>query len=355
MSLTITKDHPGGNIELCGVKGDCYTLRTERRDSTQWWFYFNFRARAAQECRVRFVFEDGEVISRFGVCMSRNNLDWYYDTAHTWVDHRSFTYTFRAGESVYFAFAPGYRTENFERFWAALPTGRFQKRHLGQSEKGRDLFVYTIGSGERQLIFTARCHACESTASYVLEGIMEYVSDCAAACQAVSCHFFPFMDIDGVEEGDQGKGRSPHDHNRDFTEQPLYRSVRALYAYSADKSYLAGFDLHSPWRWGGGNDTVFFALPPQPHASRLEAFTAALEAATAGDSIRYHARNNVAFGTSWNTTIRGLSKDFFLQKGARLAGTVEIPYFGDTDTPYTPDTLRQFGRQFIKSLLSVLT
>ncbi|MBQ6011409.1 MAG: hypothetical protein IJL17_22960, partial [Kiritimatiellae bacterium] len=28
------------------------------------------------------------------------------------------------------------------------------------------------------------------------------------------CVFVPFMDKDGVENGDQGKHRAPHDHNR---------------------------------------------------------------------------------------------------------------------------------------------
>ena len=32
----------------------------------------------------------------------------------------------------------------------------------------------------------------------------------------------PFMDKDGVEEGDQGKNRKPRDHNRDYIGQSVH-------------------------------------------------------------------------------------------------------------------------------------
>jgi hypothetical protein len=38
----------------------------------------------------------------------------------------------------------------------------------------------------------------------------------------------PFVDKDGVEEGDQGKNRHPHDHNRDYATPCLYPEVQAL-------------------------------------------------------------------------------------------------------------------------------
>ena len=72
----------------------------------------------------------------------------------------------------------------------------------------------------RYLVLTARHHACESMASHVLEGILSGVladDDCGRrwreGWQVVAA---PFMDKDGVEDGDQGKNRRPHDHNRDY-------------------------------------------------------------------------------------------------------------------------------------------
>ena len=64
----------------------------------------------------------------------------------------------------------------------------------------------------------------------------------------VDCVFVPFMDKDGVENGDQGKNRRPYDHNRDYLKD-LYSSVKALKKLVLDESAgkrLVFIDLHSP-------------------------------------------------------------------------------------------------------------
>ena len=38
----------------------------------------------------------------------------------------------------------------------------------------------------------------------------------------------PFVDKDGVEEGDQGKNRAPRDHNRDYAGASMYPETGAL-------------------------------------------------------------------------------------------------------------------------------
>ena len=63
----------------------------------------------------------------------------------------------------------------------------------------------------------------------------------------------PFVDKDGVEDGDQGKNRRPHDHNRDYKLR-IYPEVRAiterLPAWS-DSKPLFFLDMHCPWLRGG--------------------------------------------------------------------------------------------------------
>ena len=38
----------------------------------------------------------------------------------------------------------------------------------------------------------------------------------------------PFVDYDGVIDGEQGKFRFPHDHNRDYMDNPIYPETRAV-------------------------------------------------------------------------------------------------------------------------------
>lgn len=61
---------------------------------------------------------------------------------------------------------------------------------------------------------TARHHACESTGNYVLEGVLEELIKSLPNNLSVMC--VPFVDYDGVVNGDQGKNRFQHDHNRDY-------------------------------------------------------------------------------------------------------------------------------------------
>ena len=93
------------------------------------------------------------------------------------------------------------------------------------------------------------------------------------------CVFVPFMDKDGVENGDQGKHRAPHDHNRDYTAE-IYTSVKAfkkLLVTESEGKQIVFFDLHSPMirprGKTGSSDNVFTFSTPNPRlADRVATF-----------------------------------------------------------------------------------
>jgi hypothetical protein len=66
------------------------------------------------------------------------------------------------------------------------------------------------------ILLTARHHACEATASYVLEGAVDEFLRLRQLGDNVSriseLIAVPMVDIDGVLRGDQGKARLPWDH-----------------------------------------------------------------------------------------------------------------------------------------------
>ena len=98
-----------------------------------------------------------------------------------------------------------------------------------------------------------------------------------AASRTLSFHFtkeFPFMDKDGVEEGDQGKNRKPHDHNRDYLyqtgEKGIYPSVTALRELVSKWSQhrlKIGIDMHCPLLRGRGHEQIHF--PRQSDVGRF--------------------------------------------------------------------------------------
>jgi murein tripeptide amidase MpaA len=109
-------------------------------------------------------------------------------------------------------------------------------RELCRTRKGRSVERLHAGkiNGEPKyrVLLTARHHACEMIASYALEGFLESILS-----NTELGHWFqnnvevlavPFMDKDGVEDGDQGKHRRPHDHNQDYISDSIYPSVRAM-------------------------------------------------------------------------------------------------------------------------------
>jgi hypothetical protein len=90
-------------------------------------------------------------------------------------------------------------------------------------------------------------------ASYSLEGLMEGIlaGDDVGRWLAGHVEFLvvPFVDKDGVEEGDQGKNRRPHDHNRDYGPGvSIYTCIEVPYANARGRAVTGAT------AWGFGRD-----------------------------------------------------------------------------------------------------
>src|SRR5690606_3487437 len=108
---------------------------------------------------------------------------------------------------------------------------------LTTSEKGRNIERLIIGNPDREplcrVLITARHHACEMMGSHVLEVIISSVlngenENLQWLRENVEFFIVPFVDKDGVEDGDQGKNRLPRDHNRDYSGVSVHTSTAAL-------------------------------------------------------------------------------------------------------------------------------
>lgn len=366
-SFSIAADFPGGNILVDRVDGDTVYLRPDLRDTEGWWFFWNFRVAGAAGRTLTFRFNDPNPIGVRGPAVS-------VDGGATWswlgadkVAGSAFSYAFPADRGeAWFAFAVPYQESDIETFLAAheKSTGLVSET-LCRSAKGRDVHVVRAGriDGDPRfrLLLTARHHACETMASFVLEGFLSAVladdDDGYWFRRNVEVLAVPFMDKDGVEDGDQGKNRRPRDHNRDYIGPSVHPETAALRTrvrnWSNGKLRIA-LDLHCPHIRGDHNEDIYIVGSANETMWRQQqAFGAVLERVNTGP-LPYRAANNLQHGQAWNkpsSYITGRSFGRWAEgvAGVRLSASFEIPYANAGGEEMTADRARAFGRTLAKA------
>lgn len=358
--IKINTDYPGGNIKLVAIEGETVRVEQDLRDTVEWWFYWNFSAESAEEVEVVFQFTNGEVIGPWGPAVSEDFLNWRWLGRESLIDRTAFRYRFtRARRPVYFAFSIPYQIRDFECFWERnRKDDLWHRKILTYSEQGRAVPLLIMGNprAERDLVFTARHHACEASASYLLEGLLEYLlsQGRSSMLRDFRIHVIPFVDLDGVENGDQGKSRAPHDHNRDYLPNPVYKSTKAIMDYVRALNLMVGIDFHSPYKWGERNNYPFFVMQASPVKEEIEKLGAYLEGSTRENfrngGIKYESLYDLEMGEEWNRPENSTCSSFFYQQGAKIACIFEFPYFGTGSPVFTPENSRLFGADFTRAL-----
>lgn len=374
-AFEIYSDFPGGNIDIVEKGEDGAKIRQQCRNS-DWWFYWNFGVRGAEGGTLTFEFADsGDVIGSRGPAAS-------LDGGKTWKwlgargvkrekNSSSFEFAFPAdAKDVRFAFCLPYMPSDFDAFAKSAPD--IKKNPLCKTRKGRENFAYSLGNpdGKIKIFLTSRHHACENTGTFAMQGILEEFLKKGGAAEKLlkdaEIVAIPFIDLDGVLDGDQGKGRKPHDHNRDYSESPIYPSVAAfqkLYNAKAEKAEtVIALDLHSPFMFKGGEDstdnrTYFVEGPIGNKVENLRKLSKILEAETlkSGEGALIHLQKwDVKYGTLWNTPsqMKDLTCSAWAARHpkADFACSAEIPYTDNAGVEVNAENLRGFGANIAKSL-----
>jgi len=411
-SVTVDANYPGGNVIVERIEGDAVYLRPDLRDTEGGWFYWNFRVRGGQGRTLTFHFSGEDPIGVRGPAVST-------DAGRTWswlgseaVQGASFKYVVPAdADEIRFCLAMPYQEANLREFLARYKgSPSLVLRELCKSRKGRSVerlhvghvaqpswrgrpalasrghlglavpspdaptapevqgqdALATAAEPRYRVLVTARHHACEMMASYAMEGLLEAVladnDDGYWFRRNVEVLAIPFMDKDGVEDGDQGKNRRPHDHNRDYIGQSIHPSVAALRTLVPNWSNgrpTAAFDLHCPYIRGQYNEAIYIPGSSDEAMWRQQRdFGRILETVQTGPLV-YRASDNLPFGKAWNTNANtGSGKDFSQWasglEGIRLATSFEIPYANASGQPVTADSARAFGRSLAKAIRSYL-
>ena len=275
--VTIGTDFPGGNALVERIDGVNVRLAPDLRGGKPW-FYWCFDAESAKPGRVTFSFAKPSMIGVQGPAVSMDggrSWRWLGDEhVESTKEGSQFSYEFReARQRVRFAVAIPYLQNDLDDFMAKqVANPHLTKSELAKTRKGTTVDLLRIGKpgqGVQSMMVTARHHACESMASYVLEGFLaEAMSDSVAARafrERYVLYAVPIVDKDGVQAGDQGKNRSPHDHNRDYGAEPLYPEIRAIQDLADEKDIRFAIDFHCPALRGDIHEAFHFLGLGLPH------------------------------------------------------------------------------------------
>ena len=361
--LTIDSDFSGGNILVDSIDGDVVRLQQDIRTTTEWWFYWHFRVRGAAGRTVRFGFTNKDVFTAAGPCFSADGVNWRW-LGRDVLSENGFSFSFpKTLDTAYFSVGVPYVESHLDAFLRARPA--VERGVLTRTEAGRAAPLLRLRSkaGRRVGVITARTHACEAMASYTLEGVVDFwLTDASAEAgwlrEELDLLVVPFVDADGVEAGDQGKNRAPHDHNRDYIDQPLYATTRAqidLFAQERERIAI-GLDLHCPWIRGRRNEDFYVVGPPPPWEDAAVRFAKVVEASRQGE-VPLDARHYLPFGVEWNNNAqsRTLSRHIWNTcPNCRAAASVEVPYGVSSGVTMTADRSRAIGRDLARAIARFL-
>ncbi len=341
--MKIHSNFIGGNISVIKQDENNVYLENEIRDSREDWFYWAFCIEDAENKEITFHMQSDR-LGYWGPAVSYNLKNWHWLNQ---VDGDTFTYKFGEGENkVYFAHSMLYHPDRFFSLSEELSLDTFE---LCKSRKGRRVPALIIGDGSKSIILTARHHACESTGSYVLEGVLRELIKNPIEDTKILC--VPFVDFDGVTDGDQGKSRSPHDHNRDYLgDDSIYPETFAIQEYADKNGINYGFDFHSPWHKSGENDNIFIVRNSIEKLDRTEKFSKIFEEEITENSMKYFSKNDHQPMTGWNQPSPNFGFTMINRSECDIAFTLETAYFGNEDNKVSEERMIELGKCYARAI-----
>jgi hypothetical protein len=370
-SIKISPDFPGGNIVVDKIEKNTVWLKPDLSFTEGEWFYWYFKVSNIAGRTITFKFIQENVFAKYGPAYSINNdhtWKWYGENR---IKDNGFSFSFSEHDSIaYFSVAFPYVQKNLNQYISNLTNKEsLEIDTLCLSPEGRIIEKISIPSHtekpQHKVLITARHHACEMMANYVLEGIIDGIlNDKNLSYLRDSIEFFiiPFMDKDGVENGEQGKNRIPRDHNRDYDEESIHNSTAALRniipTWSNGELKIA-LDLHCPWIYGDANEDIYIVGNANPEIEKKQiVFSKLIEKYANGDMKLYH-KEFIPFGTAWNKAdnySQGMSFTRLVSSlsGFSLIGTLEFPYANVSGVPVSKDAARIFGKAIAYSMQEYL-
>lgn len=370
MPFSVSRLSDAGNVRIISLDKSGMVFSNELRDTQGNWFYWAFEAVFSKPGDYKFTLVPPALMGTRGPAFSYDNgITWQW-LDHSKVSHKDKCFTYTHDESapakVRFCISMQYLQKNLENFLNSVKNDRnITASVICVSRQGRDVELLKVSegaeNGKKKILLTSRHHCCEMTANYVMEGLIAAaLADDGLGRDArkkLVIYAVPFVDKDGVENGDQGKNRKPHDHGRDYIMDSIYPEPAAIKKLIIEAEPFAVMDIHCPYISGGvHNETIYC---PSPKAQRfqdeLKIFARILER-NAPDEAPFHTKDILWYGTGWNTDSNysgGMGLKMFLETCSfvKLGFSFEIPYANAREKTLDQKSLRLFGRSLLKSII----
>lgn len=342
------------------VSGNVVLLDRELRDSTGARWYWHVRLHGSGTIRLRMARPD--LVGGFGPCIRRPSnaeYDWLCDSYAVRED-----FLIELGRSpctVLLAATLPYGPAQWASFVRRIGCDRFQRVRIGASEQGRPvelIRVPAVDSPKCRVVLSARHHACEALGSRLLEAMVASflaLRDAGVVwARRTELLAVPFVDIDGVVNGDSGKGRLPHDHNRDYGPVARYAAVRAIRGAGLFASApTVVLDLHTPGLLGPLEERPF--LVASGDRGDAEMVTAFADAVGGGPAASPEV---MIFDEDWNSVHTSGPRCFAAWARSHrhivLGASVEYPNAVVRGVPVSSAAVRHFGERLIVALGQVL-
>ena len=277
--VQVESDFPGGSVivEELDPEKRMLRFRPMNHKGKGWacWWYFKVSGLMPGEVWKLSLNGSGFAAPR-QASLSSDNKTWKHTSPGKRVDDL-ITYELKTpAETTWFAWGPPF----------ALADARQLIEQVVRANVGAEAFILcksqeghvvpalrwgTKGDGKQSILWIqARQHAWESGSSWVCRGLIEWLAsddeNAKALREKARIHIVPIMDVDNVERGAGGKNQIPHDHNRDWSDQPRYPEVAAAQAWirklNKESAFTLFIDLHNP---GPGDSKPFFFGSPDSH------------------------------------------------------------------------------------------
>lgn len=246
--LQVRSDFEGGNVTGVTVVSPAHVRFAADPGSSPrpLWFYFCLENAQVPAVRCDLINADQCLGPREGWRTVRpvfgpDGRSWQRAARSEYVDEGTgsgyFSFTVPVvGPRTYVAYCYPYTTSHLDALLRSLPHRQgLRQGELCRSAEGRPVPYLMLGNHDSpaySVWILARQHAGESPASYVLEGLIQYLSRLEPlvlqALADTALHVVPMLDVDGVFHGRYGKDEEPVDFNRDWRDHPSRPEVQAL-------------------------------------------------------------------------------------------------------------------------------
>lgn len=367
--LSVTSDFPGGSaaVEHIDQQERRIRLRPTGYPERGWacWWYFRLDGITPGET-ITIDVGDAPWATPDRATFSVDNRNWEQTPAGKREEGRIVYRHKIDAREAWFAWGPPFVPADAEQLVQriAARSPHATEFILCRTREGRPTPAVRIAAAEAgdaapisSVWIQARQHAWESGSSWVAAGLVDWLISDDPAAQALrqktTITVVPIMDIDNVSRGAGGKDQVPQDHNRDWTDQPYWRSVIAaqesIRAADAEGKFDFFIDLHNP---GADARNPYFYISPDELLSdigrqNLKRFLNAAETEMTGPLA--FTGHTIASGSKYDPQWQAISKNWVTShcRDHVVAVTLETAW----NTPHsTASGYQQVGQELGRAI-----